>query len=975
MSVVAIVPARDRADSVGSTVTALLGLTDVDRVIVVDDASTDATSEIALAAGATVVKLPTNLGKGGAVGAGLEAAPDADVILLIDADVGADAAAASTLLAPVLRAEADMTIGVLPSADGKGGFGLVRDLARRGIRRASGFEAEAPLSGQRAIRAELLRGIALASRFGLETALTIDAVRAGARVLEVPVVMDHRHTGRRLAGFAHRGRQGRDIIRALWPRLTSRTQRLAALAIAVVAFVAFALGSGAGWEAPSSALGSPPAKVVVFGIPHVGLEDLQTGLTPVIDGLIERGSLGAMSVRTLSGRPATAEAYASLGAGTRIRSRDAAGHAFTASETYAGSDAGDAAAALTGERSGGAIFVPGIAPTIRLNTGKHISSEAGALGEALAKAGLRTGVVGNADNPGSLDDRIPPISRPAAIALSDRSGSVVAGDVSRDLLLAAPAEPFGHRADPDRVLAATQRTLAGADVVFVDPGDLDRAHEFARLALATPAKAARAAALVRTDELLGRLVAQLPPRTLLIVAAVSPPAGGWHVTPVVVTGPGVPGGWVHSPSTKRQGIMTITDLAPTILAALDAPVPSGMIGHALRYSEGQSSLGRLRDVDRDARFREGIYFPITLAYIIIQALLYLTTLFALSRIGGLRGPAPRPVRTALRVALLMIAAFPLATFLLRAIPDVAVVGPIGGVVVLLAIDALAVALAWRARAHHLAPLAWLTGTTVAVIVLDVATGARLQTSSMLGYSLHTAARFFGIGNTAFAVLAACAILTAAVHVHFAPRRREAVWAACAFLAVVALVDAAPSLGDDVGGILTLVPVFALTGIALAGRRLSFRTVATVAVAAVAVVAAATAVDLLRPPDARTHLGRFAADVFGDGGGDAFMTTVSRKLATNAHVLGASVWTWMVPIIAVFMLILLVVDNRITELLPPRSALRTGAVATLAAGLLGFAVNDSGVVVTALVFVYLGPYLGLLALQSENGRVEVLSPSP
>src|SRR5207253_6748175 len=103
----------------------------------------------------------------------------------------------------------------------KGGLGLVRRLAGAGIHRACGFTAQAPLSGQRAVRGELLRRLDLAPRFGLETGFTIDAVRAGATVLEIPVAMDHRHTGRRLAGFVHRGRQGVDISRALWTRMTT----------------------------------------------------------------------------------------------------------------------------------------------------------------------------------------------------------------------------------------------------------------------------------------------------------------------------------------------------------------------------------------------------------------------------------------------------------------------------------------------------------------------------------------------------------------------------------------------------------------------------------------------------------------------------------------------------------------------------------------------------------------------------------
>ena len=80
----------------------------------------------------------------------------------------------------------------------------------------SRYRAEAPLSGQRALTAACLAAVRpLAGGFGVETAMTIDAVRAGFRVVEIPVAgLTHRATGRTLRGFLHRGRQGLHIARA-----------------------------------------------------------------------------------------------------------------------------------------------------------------------------------------------------------------------------------------------------------------------------------------------------------------------------------------------------------------------------------------------------------------------------------------------------------------------------------------------------------------------------------------------------------------------------------------------------------------------------------------------------------------------------------------------------------------------------------------------------------------------------------------
>jgi hypothetical protein len=235
--VVALVPCKDGASSIGETVEALLSEPSVDVVMVIDDGSTDATATVAAAAGARVLRLPNNSGKGGALKAGVDATPEADVYLLVDADTRATAAETVHLLPPVLRDEADLVIGVLPSAGGRGGFGIVRDVAAKGIQRATGFEMNAPLSGQRAIRASLLRRLELAPRFGVEVGMTIDAINTGARVTERDVVMEHRHHGRTVNGFVHRGRQGWDVVAALRPRLVPGAWRLGIL-VAVTAFLA-----------------------------------------------------------------------------------------------------------------------------------------------------------------------------------------------------------------------------------------------------------------------------------------------------------------------------------------------------------------------------------------------------------------------------------------------------------------------------------------------------------------------------------------------------------------------------------------------------------------------------------------------------------------------------------------------------------------------------------------------------------------
>ena len=217
--VAVLIPAYNEADLIGDTVAAALAMPNITEVVVIDDGSDDDTAEAASNAGARVIVLAENAGKGAALNVGI-AEVEADVYLMIDADLGSTASETYPLLEPVLSGHADLSIAAMTAPKGhKGGFGFVMKLSRWAIRKLGGMVVTAPLSGQRAFRGELIESIGGFERgFGVETAMTIDALRHGYKVVEVPLPLTHRVSGRNWAGFMHRGRQFRHILRAVWKR-------------------------------------------------------------------------------------------------------------------------------------------------------------------------------------------------------------------------------------------------------------------------------------------------------------------------------------------------------------------------------------------------------------------------------------------------------------------------------------------------------------------------------------------------------------------------------------------------------------------------------------------------------------------------------------------------------------------------------------------------------------------------------------
>jgi glycosyltransferase involved in cell wall biosynthesis len=218
----AIVAARNEADRVGETVRALREAFPGVRVWVADDASEDGTAEVAMTAGAEVVSRGRPHGKGANVSAAADAALSVegppDLVLLCDGDLGSSAARLAQLVEAVRREECDLAVAAFSRRVG-GGFGLALGFARWAIRRLCGLETEAPISGQRAMRIEVLRAtLPFARGYGMEIGMTVDAVRAGFRLGEVELDLEHRATGRNWAGFLHRGRQLRDFLRVYMSR-------------------------------------------------------------------------------------------------------------------------------------------------------------------------------------------------------------------------------------------------------------------------------------------------------------------------------------------------------------------------------------------------------------------------------------------------------------------------------------------------------------------------------------------------------------------------------------------------------------------------------------------------------------------------------------------------------------------------------------------------------------------------------------
>ena len=744
---------------------------------------------------------------------------------------------------------------------------------------------------------------------------------------------------------------------------------LAALTLvaALVAIVALPAGG-----ARAAAARPAVRRVLVLSLPGTTWGALSGANVPHLDALFAQAAVGSTSVRAIERETRPGDGYVTIGAGTAAAGvARVEGLAFETGECRPpgpGIEADCRRLPATAPADGiVSVAGPELARDARH---RHRGAEVGALGAALARAGVARGVVGNADTALGPDDPDSTYHREVALALADRDGFVPSGDVSRRLL--EEDAVGGLRLRPEAALLAFRAVwnVAGRAVVVVEPSDLARLHAAWR-AKGPPDPGVFRRTLEATDELFGQMLGAVDPaRDAVLVTAPSDPGDGVHLTVAALRAPGVRPGLLDSATTRRAGYVTLPDLGPTVLDLLGLPRPDSMEGRP--YDDHPRSwsgppVTRFVEADREARFRDRMLGPVAGAYVAIEILLSLAVAFVL---------ALRPGRPGLRraldfVGLWLLAVVPLTYF--GSVLNLDTVGPylalvLGGGVVL---AAGAAALRGPRLGGPMGPLAALLGLLVALHVGDVVTGARLQISTVFGYSPTVGGRFAGFGNLAYGQLAAAAILLAGILAHLWPGRRG-IRAAVVILVVALVADGMPFWGSDVGGVLASVPAFALVALGLSGRKVSWRRLAALGAGAVVAVLGLGLLDLRRPATQRTHLGRLLEQI-GHDGFRPFSDAVQRKIAENLSVLPSSIWIPLVPSVLAFLGWLAYGSSPRLEAIRSRAPeMRPAFVGLLVAAVLGMALNDSGIAVPAMMLGVLNPVLVRLALRSDEVGV---SPAP
>lgn len=698
--------------------------------------------------------------------------------------------------------------------------------------------------------------------------------------------------------------------------------------------------------------------VVLVGTAGLRWDDVSAS-TVAVTTLLTGGAVGSSVARSVEAAACPVDGWLAVSAGRR------ADDARTPSDALGSQGCRPPTATLQAAAGGAATVERWQEYRSRAAAGSA-GAVPGTLGDALARAGTLTAAIG----PG------------AAVALADGQGRV-----PHYWPGVAPTSHGGIDPDADLEGLATQLQEAfalGPALLVIDAGAIRDDPGTSASNDVPPSRDQQVQALDDPKGLSGRLgvvIAQLPDDATFYLASLADSGTRPHLQVVAAGGPRITPGLLTSGSTRQPGLVTTPDLTATLAQDVGVSLPQTDASPLRSTATDSSQIGRLQrvlDLDEASQAVQRLVTPFFAVALGLEALALLLLLW-LSHETRLKPQLRRHVVTALTAVGVAGGALPLATYLAQAWPwwrsgaqAPVLFTAVGTFVVPVAL--LALLGPWRR--HPLGPPAVVGAVTALVLTLDVAVGSPLSLVALIGGQPLVGGRYFGFSNPGFALFATGMLLAALAGAVALVARGQAGRAGLLVAGlglVAAVVDVLPSLGADVGGPPAILPAFGYLALRAAGIRLTWRRALLVLAGTAALVTAILVADWLRPPDSRTHLGRFVQTVL-DGGGGAVVT---RKLEQNLGILVSTPLTLLVPVVAAVVVTALVAPRKVRltwldaayarfPLL--RSALAAWGILLL----LGFAANDSGTAIPPVAAMLLLPLLvGVVARCAVLAEAESL----
>lgn len=665
-------------------------------------------------------------------------------------------------------------------------------------------------------------------------------------------------------------------------------------------------------------------------------------------------AIGVVATRSTTNNPDTTDIAVSISAGARATGKANSAQAFAGTEVLPdgpdiGSQASDVVTRRTGRPPRRQVVIPNWYEIIASNEKLRFGAIPGILGDTLTKAGWSTGAIVTGD---TRREESPVLRRSHAALVADQYGEL--DELHVGFTRGVTDAPEGELTDTDAVLAQIASAPAHSLTVLAT-SDLQRVTAMRSSARRSVAAKWELEAQKNTDHLLASIMKRRAANDVVILLLPIQKDSETGLAFIAVAGPGIPSGFVQSPTTDRAGTIRIQDLGASITHFVGIPIPEDMEGRSLRVSatelSGSERLRSMRElIERSwLRTETAGQFPVVLSVVL---LLVLGTLL----IPNLRG-APQWIQSLLlAVAPCML----LASYVINVIHTPTLLSWYLSLVLTTLVLLMLMVLMLREPERVLLGC-WIALVLMIVVDISVA-GNAFQFNGPLGFGPVSNSRFSGIGNAGYALLGTAAL---GIGHWFVTRFRFGWWYAAALLALVIVIDAAPFLGEDFGGLITLTPA---AGVALIGWRSKLPRKKTILIGvggAIGVIILAILIEIGRPVESRSHLGRFI-EAISQNPARAW-EVVQRKLDLNLVASDSSAFRFS----AIAALVMVWYLFRADRLKHWNTYSRTAKVSIAAFGVLAIAgtiLNDSGLDIAGMMMLIVVPYAIALQLRHERANL-------
>lgn len=446
--------------------------------------------------------------------------------------------------------------------------------------------------------------------------------------------------------------------------------------------------------------------------------------------------------------------------------------------------------------------------------------------------------------------------------------------------------------------------------------------------------------------------------------------------------PGEQPGILTSPSTKQPGLIQTTDIMPTLVRATGAQTDANLAGAPITTASAPASAGDRYQLMLDRQIAVATQAAMSVWFYPVFAGLMAALLAVAALVGRRAWPRViNPLRVgglffaAIPVSTYLVNVIPWER---STSPDVAMLAALAGWALALTLAGLLGP--WKR--FTLGPLTFVAVATVLVLAGDVITGSHLQMSTLLGEPLLIASRFYGIGNSALALFLTALVFALITACSLIANRWVRLSVVLVSMVLACLLLATPGLGTKFGSVPALVVGLGVLALAAAEIRASIKRLALIVGTTAGIMIAVLVIDWLRPADDRTHFGRFFASIISGEAGAVLMRKIGMNIDILTQswmtlllplIIAAVFWAAIAP--GRFRI------PALPRLYARFPYLRMGMISLAVLLGVGAVVNDSGIIVPAVGLLFLIPALAHLVgwqaaeCQRESRTSRPLSGGP